>query len=86
MQKHFYVPPEYDNVAIKRNVFKDMGCKLKSWKHDFKHGLNIQPSNTPMTVKARVEELMLSTYNSTNVDILLKKLCSEKNQVSHKLY
>lgn len=41
MQKYFYVPPKYDIVAIKWDTFKDMSSKLKSWKLDFKHGLNI---------------------------------------------
>jgi hypothetical protein len=86
MQKHFYIPPEYDMAAIKRDAFKDMGNKHKSWKYEFKVGLKIQSGDTPTTVKARVGKLMLSTYNSTDMDILLEKWCSEENQVSHNLY
>ena len=146
MQKHFYIPPKYDMVAIKRDAFKDMASKHKYWKYEFKAGLQIQRGDTPATVKARVDapaivkasmnlrlvfkfsgvillrdafkdmggkhkywkyefkaglqiqrgdtstimkarvgELMLSAYNSTNVDILLVKWCSEENQVSKKI-
>ena len=86
MQKHFYVSLEYDMVAIKRDAFKDMGSKHKYWKYEFKAGLKIQLDNTPAIVKARVRELMLSTYNSMDVDILLERWCSKEHQVSHYLY
>jgi hypothetical protein len=86
MQKHFYVPPEYDMVAIKRDAFKDMCKKHAYWRYEFKAGLKIQPGETPASVKARVEEHTLSGYNSTDVDILLERWCSEEYQVSDNLY
>jgi hypothetical protein len=61
MQMHFYVPPEYDIMSIKWDGFKDMGNKLNSWRHGLKTFLKIQPGDTPTIVRARVEELMLST-------------------------
>ena len=73
MQQHFYIPPKYDIVAIKREAFIDMSKKLKSWTHEFKNSLKIQPDDTLAIVKARVGELLLSTYNSTDMDILLDK-------------
>jgi hypothetical protein len=60
-------------VAIKLEVFIDMSKELKSWRHKFKNSLKIQLDNTPGTVKARVGEPLLFTYNSTDVDILLEK-------------
>jgi hypothetical protein len=86
MQKHFYVPPKYDMVVIKRDTFKDLGNNHKYWKYEFKMSLKIQQGETPASVKARVGELMLSTYNNIDVDILLERWCSEEYQVSHNLY
>jgi hypothetical protein len=73
MQMHFYVPPEYGMVAIKWDTFKDMCKKHAYWRYEFKAGLKIQPGEIPASVEARVRELMLSAYNSTDVDILLER-------------
>ena len=78
--------PEYDIMVVKRVAFRDMGTKLKSWKHQLKHELNIQPNDTLATMMARVEEKMLYVYNPMDLDILLKKCCGEENQIGHKLY
>jgi hypothetical protein len=85
MQKHLYIPLEYNIVAIKLEVFIDMSKELKSWRHKFNNSLKIRLDNTLGTVKARVGEPLLFTYNSTDVDILLEKQCSEENKVSYKL-
>jgi hypothetical protein len=73
-------------VSIKWDAFKDMGSKLKSWRHGLKGFLKIQSDDTPATVRARVEEQMLFRYNCTDLNILLDRWCSEENQVGHKLY
>jgi hypothetical protein len=39
-----------------------------------------------MIVKDKIGELMLSAYNSMDMDLLFAKLCSEENQVTHNLY
>lgn len=63
-----------------------MDTKLKSWRHQLKFDLYIHPGDTPMTMRARVEAKKLSTYNHMDLEILLDKLCDEKNQVGHELY
>jgi hypothetical protein len=63
-----------------------MGNNHKYWKYEFEMSLKIQSSETSALVKAKVGELMLSVYNNTDVDILLKKLCRQEHQVSHNLY
>ena len=86
MQTHFYIPPEYDMVAIKWDAFKEMYKRHGYWRYEFKAGHKIQPGETPTSVKARVGKHTLSGYNSTDVDILLERWCSEEYQVSHNLY
>jgi hypothetical protein len=60
MQKHSYVLPEYDIITVKWDAFRNMGSKLKSWRHQLKHDLNIQLGDTLATVRVRVGKEMLS--------------------------
>jgi hypothetical protein len=53
MHKQFYIPREYDIVAIKREGFIDMSKKLKSLRHEFKNSHKIQPDDTPATVTTK---------------------------------
>ena len=54
LQIYFYIPPGFDMVAIKKDVFRDMGSKLKNRRHSLKRPLNIQDDETPEMVRARM--------------------------------
>ncbi|XP_059441611.1 uncharacterized protein LOC132173941 isoform X2 [Corylus avellana] len=76
----FFVPPECNMVAIKKNAFRDIGTELRTWRHELKKDLAIQPDDTPDTVRARVGQERLSEYDPFDLEILLDKWCSKKNQ------
>jgi len=82
----FYIPPSYDLQKVKRDTFRDMGVKLKNWRHNTKVKLGIQQGDTPETVRARVGAIRLFNYHPKDVDALLNKWCDEEYQVSHELY
>jgi len=82
----FYIPPSYDLQKVKRDTFRDMGVKLKNWRHNTKVKLGIKRGDTPETVRARVGARRLSNYRLEDVDALLNKWCDEEYQVSHELY
>ncbi|XP_059448932.1 uncharacterized protein LOC132180095 [Corylus avellana] len=77
--KHFYIPPDCDIAAIKRDAFLDMRNKHTTWRYELKKSLHITSDDTPATVKAR-EGGQLSTYNREDVDILLEIWCTAENQ------
>ena len=72
MQKKFYILPDSDIVGIKKDLWRDMGEKLKYWRAELKHPLKIGANDTPDTVKARAGEI-LKKYDQADVDILLDK-------------
>ncbi|XP_062173324.1 uncharacterized protein LOC133878802 isoform X2 [Alnus glutinosa] len=76
----FYIPPTYDLAAVKRDAFRDMGEKLKSWRYKLKKQLNIQSDDTPEMVRARVGEANLSKYDPEDLEALLDKWCDRANQ------
>jgi hypothetical protein len=80
MQMHFYILPGSDIAAIKKDAFRDMGEKLKLWKHYLKNKLKIQSGDTPATVRARVRYI-LQKYEPEDVDKLLDIWCDVGNQV-----
>jgi hypothetical protein len=80
MQKHFYIVPSSDIAKIKKDLWKDMGEKLKYWRAEFKKPLVIRANDTPDSVKARVPTI-IKGYEQVDVDILLQKWCEKKNQV-----
>jgi hypothetical protein len=82
----FYIPPSYDLQKVKRDAFRDMGIKLKNWRHNTKVKLGIQRGNTPEMVRARVRARRLSDYHPEDFDALLNKWCDNEYQVSHELY
>jgi hypothetical protein len=82
----FYIPPNYDLQKVKRDTFRDMGVKLKNWRHNTKVKLGIQQGDTPETVRARVGAIRLFNYHPKDLDALLNKWCDEEYQVSHELY
>ena len=63
-----------------KDMFKDMGEKLKSWKRKLKHSLNIQHNDTPATVRAKAGDI-LQKYNPEDVNKLLDIWCDVDNQV-----
>jgi uncharacterized protein YmfQ (DUF2313 family) len=82
MQKCFHILPGSNITKIKKYLFRDMGEKLKYWRHELKLPLAIRADDTLDTVKARAEAI-LQKYEPADVDILLKKWCDKKNQVGH---
>jgi hypothetical protein len=79
MQMHFYVMPGSDMNAIKKDAFRDMGEKLKLWRHKLKRKLHIQRGNTPDTVRARVGTI-LQQYDPEDVSKLLDLWFDVSNQ------
>jgi hypothetical protein len=80
MQKHFHILPGSNIAKIKNDVWRDMGKKLKLWRHKLKKSLAIRANETPDSVKARVGQI-LQKYNPVDVDILLAKWCEKKNHI-----
>jgi hypothetical protein len=80
MQKHFYIVPGSDIAKIKKDLWRDMSEKLKSWRAELKKPLAIRADDTPDSVKARASRFM-EKYEQVDVDILLHKWCEKKNQV-----
>ena len=81
MQMHFYILPGSDIKEIKKDAFRDMGEKLKLWKHKLKKKLEIQSGDTPDTIRARAG-CILQKYDPEDVDKLLNIWCDVGNQVS----
>ena len=79
MQKQFYILPNSNIVEIKKDLWRDMSEKLKYWRSELKHPLNIGADDTD-TMKARAGGI-LQKYKEDDVDILLEKWCDKKNKV-----
>jgi hypothetical protein len=58
MQKKFYILPGSNIAKIKKDLWRDMGEKLKYWIAELKHPLKIGADDTLDTVKARAEEIL----------------------------
>jgi hypothetical protein len=80
MQKHFYIVIGSDIAKIKKDLWWDMGEKLKYWHTKLKEPLAIRADDTPDSVKARALTI-IEKYEQVDVDMLLQKWCEEKNQV-----
>jgi hypothetical protein len=48
-------------VTIKKDVFGDMGSKLKDWKHSLKNKLKIRNDDISKTVRTRMTAMTLWT-------------------------
>ncbi|XP_059442057.1 uncharacterized protein LOC132174413 [Corylus avellana] len=48
---YFFVPPEYNLEAVKDEAFRDMGSKLRTWRHDLKKICVITEEDTPDTIR-----------------------------------
>jgi hypothetical protein len=69
------------NIADIKDLWRDMGEKLKLWRHELKKSFAIRADDIPDSVKARAG-ITIQKYNPVDVDILLAKWCEKKNQVS----
>jgi hypothetical protein len=78
MQKHFHILLGSNIVKIKKDLWRDMGKKLKLWRHKLKKPLTIRADDTPNSVKVRAGVTILK-YDPVDVDILLAKWCKKKN-------
>jgi hypothetical protein len=78
MQKHFHIFLGSNIAKIKKDLWRDMGEKLKLWRHELKKPLAIQADDTPDLVKARAG-VTIQKYDPVDVDILLAKWCEKKN-------
>jgi len=63
---------------VKRDEFRDMGVKLKNWRHITKVKLGIQRGDTPEMVRERIGARRLSNYQPDDMDALLNKWCDEE--------
>jgi hypothetical protein len=80
MQKEFYILPGASIAEIKKDLWRDMGEKLKYWRHELKKPLAIRADDTPASVKVRGASV-IKKFDQVDVDILLEKWCEKKNQV-----
>ena len=80
MQKNFHILPGLNNTEIKKDLWRDMGEKLKHWWHELKKPLAIRADDTLDSVKVRAATI-IQKYDQVDVDILLEKWCEKKNQV-----
>ena len=83
MHKNFHILPSLNIAEIKKDLWKDMGEKLKYWIHELKQPFTIRADDTPDSMKVRVGATF-QKYNPADMDIFLKKWCDKKNQVHHK--
>ena len=81
MQKNFHILPDSNIAEIKKDLWQDMGEKLKYWWHELKKPLTIRADDTPDSVKARAGGT-IQKYDPVDVEILLEKWFEKKNQVS----
>ncbi|XP_059430152.1 uncharacterized protein LOC132163797 [Corylus avellana] len=77
---YFFVSPEYNLEAVKDEAFRDMGSKLRTWRHDLKKICAITEEDTPDTIRARLGGQRLGEYNAVDLDILLERWCTQENR------
>jgi hypothetical protein len=53
MKKQFYILPSSNIAKIKKDLWRDMGEKLKYWRFELKYPLKIGVDDTPNIMKAR---------------------------------
>ena len=73
LQEYFYIPPEMNMAAIKKDAFCDMGHKFRDWRHSLKKPLKIIDKDTLKTVRARMAPNFVSGYDPLDIDSLLDK-------------
>jgi hypothetical protein len=54
MQKNFHILSGSNIAEIKKDLWRDMGEKLKYWRHELKMPLTIRVDDTPNSVMVRV--------------------------------
>ena len=72
MQKNFHILPGSNIAEIKKDLWRDMGEKLKYWRHEMKKPLAIRANDTLDAIKARASTI-IEKYKQVDVDILLQK-------------
>jgi trehalose utilization protein len=50
MQKNFHILPGSNIAEMKKDLWRDMGEKLKLWKHELKHPLAIGTNDTLLLI------------------------------------
>jgi hypothetical protein len=70
-------------TALKKDVFRDMGHTFRDQKHALKKPLQIKDDDTPETVRARMTQDLIKSYDPLDIDFLLDKWCSKANKVGH---
>ncbi|XP_059453484.1 uncharacterized protein LOC132184020 [Corylus avellana] len=80
LMAYFFVPPEYNLEAVKNEAFKDMGSKLRTWRHELKKICASTEEDTPDTIRARLGGQTLGEYNPVDLDILLERWCTQENR------
>jgi hypothetical protein len=86
MQVHFYIPDTCNLELVQRDAFRDMGLKQRNRRHTFKYSLNIQPNDTPETIRTRMGEENILKHDPLDLEVLLEKWCTQENKLGHELY
>lgn len=81
MQTEYFIPPTVNQAEVKREVFKDVSQKVRTWRCDFKSLLKIQRGDRPEVVRERVGEKALEGYDAEDVTELIARWCEEADQV-----
>jgi hypothetical protein len=74
----FLHPAWVEYGGHKKDVFRDMGLKLKIWRHSLKNKLNIQDDDTLETVRTRMSQIFLDRYDPLDMEVLLDKWCEKR--------
>jgi len=76
-------PPRFNTEEIKKEDFKDLSQKLRSWRAKLKKKLNVQPGETPEEVQASVGDQAFMEYDPKDMRVLLDRWCDERFQVGY---
>jgi hypothetical protein len=63
VQTEFCILPRFDPEEVKREVFKDVSQKMRTWRCLKKQKLEIQSGKTPEMVQARVADALFTGWD-----------------------
>jgi hypothetical protein len=81
VQTEYYIPPRFDANEVKKEVFKDISQKMRTWRYQQKKKLEIQLGETPEMVRTRVGDTTFTGWDPEDMAELLAKWCDEAWQV-----
>jgi len=81
VQTEYYIPPRFDANKVKKEVFKDISQKIRTWRCQQKKKLEIQPGKTPEMVRTRVGDMTFMGWDPEDMAELLARWCDEAWQL-----